>query len=94
MRASPQQGYGQEVRERAIPGPDSPITYTLTFTNSGEIAITDPVITDTLPSDAEGPLLLLDEDASQPYGYSLLGLAPPRPTARPCPSTRLTSTSR
>lgn len=39
------------------PGP--PFTYTLTFTNDGDIEITDPVITDRLPVDGDGPMLEL-----------------------------------
>ncbi|MEV8213238.1 DUF5979 domain-containing protein [Leifsonia sp. NPDC077715] len=59
--------------------PGTIIPYTLTVTNTGAIAVTDPVITDVIPSDADGPLLVFDPFAapgSSPYGYALDGAAP------------------
>jgi uncharacterized repeat protein (TIGR01451 family)/LPXTG-motif cell wall-anchored protein len=39
--------------------PGTPFPYTLTFTNNGGAAITNPVITDVFPADASGPMITL-----------------------------------
>lgn len=44
-------------------GPGAVVPFTLTATNSGTAPLVDPVLTDVLPSDADGPLLVQDTDA-------------------------------
>ncbi|MGC3994476.1 MAG: DUF5979 domain-containing protein [Propionicimonas sp.] len=59
------------------PGADIP--YRLTFTNSGDTPITDPVITDRFPSDADGSLLVYSPTRTGPgtgYTFALTGAAP------------------
>ncbi|MBP2387379.1 putative repeat protein (TIGR01451 family) [Paeniglutamicibacter kerguelensis] len=46
------------------------IKYTITVKNSGTEAILQPKITDLLPTDAKGPLLVLDEDWTSQFGYT------------------------
>lgn len=61
--------------------PGVPIPYTLSFANTGERPITDPVFTDELPMDADGAQLIFypDRDPSvSPYSFTLTG---PTPTA-------------
>ena len=69
--------------------PGSTIPYTLTVTNTGQIAVTDPVITDRLPVDGEGPLLVFDPFADPggpgPYSYTLEGAAPSPPSGGAMP---------
>lgn len=71
--------------------PGSIIPYTLSVTNTGAIAITDPVITDSIPSDASGPLLVFDPFADPtgpgPYTFALAGAAPTPPTGPALPTT-------
>lgn len=76
--------------------PGSVIPYTLTVTNTGAIAVTDPVITDQIPTDASGPLLVFDPFAapgSSPYTYALAGAAPAPPSgpAMPTDPTQVTA---
>lgn len=69
--------------------PGAIIPYTLTVTNTGAIAVTDPVITDLLPSDAAGPLLVFDpfaDPGSSPYTYALAGAAPTPPSGPAMPT--------
>ncbi|MDN5763940.1 MAG: DUF5979 domain-containing protein, partial [Microlunatus sp.] len=66
------------------PGQDIP--YTLTFTNTGDVAIFDPVITDRLPSDSDGPLLVLSPDTTDHYTYALDGDAPTPPSGLAMPT--------
>ncbi|MER7604460.1 DUF5979 domain-containing protein [Nocardioides sp. NPDC127503] len=66
--------------------PSSPIPYTMTFTNTGDTAITDPVITDRLPSDGDGPLLVLNPDTTDHYTYALDGDAPDPPNGPAMPT--------
>lgn len=78
--------------------PGSIIPYTLTVTNTGAIAVTDPVITDVIPTDAGGPLLVFDPFADPsgpgPYSYALAGAAPAPPSgpAMPTDPTQVTTT--
>lgn len=51
------------------PGADFP--YTLTVTNSGDVDIVDPVITDRLPTDGVGPQVLLADDPD--FAYTITG---------------------
>ncbi|MFV0318878.1 MAG: DUF5979 domain-containing protein [Microbacterium sp.] len=60
--------------------PGKVIPFTMTFTNTGETDIHNPVFTDYLPMDAEGSQLILDPDRDpsvSPYTFSLTG---PNPT--------------
>jgi hypothetical protein len=70
--------------------PGTLIPYTLTVTNSGAIAVTDPVITDEIPTDADGPLLVFDPFADPsgpgPYTYALAGSAPTPPSGPAMPT--------
>ncbi|GAB3574653.1 hypothetical protein GCM10027406_04990 [Leifsonia lichenia] len=69
--------------------PGALIPYTLTVTNTGAIAVTDPVITDQLPTDADGPLLVFDpfaDPTSSPYSYALAGAAPVPPSGPAMPT--------
>lgn len=77
--------------------PGTIIPYTLTVTNTGDIAVTDPVITDRIPSDATGPLLVFDpfaDPSTSPYTYALAGAAPTPPSGPPMPTdpTQVTAT--
>lgn len=78
--------------------PGSIIPYTLTVTNTGSIAVTDPVITDQIPTDATGPMLVFDPFADPsgpgPYSYALAGAAPAPPSgpAMPTDPTQVTAT--
>lgn len=68
--------------------PSREIPYTLTYTNTGDVAITDPVITDRLPSDDNGPLLVFNPDLPEggsPYAFSLAGAAPDPANGTPMP---------
>lgn len=62
------------------------IPFTLTYTNTGERALTNPVFTDVLPSDDEGNMLIFDPDSdpaiNSPYSFELTG-APPDPPSGP-----------
>ncbi|MHA7132793.1 DUF5979 domain-containing protein [Oerskovia turbata] len=61
-----------------VPGRSFP--YTLEVTNTGQVAIVDPVVTDRLPRDAGGPQLVFDPVAhpggAGAHAYSLTGAAP------------------
>lgn len=70
--------------------PGAVIPFTLTYTNTGESPLTNPVFTDVLPSDAEGNQLIFDPDAapgSTPYSFELTGDAPAPPNGDPLPTT-------
>ncbi|WP_172836211.1 DUF5979 domain-containing protein [Microlunatus soli] len=69
--------------------PAADIPYTLTFTNNGQTPITNPVITDHIPSDADGPLLVKDPDLADGdsgYTYALQGDAPDPPNGSALPT--------
>lgn len=70
--------------------PGTNIDFTLTFTNTGDTPIVDPVITDQLPADADGPLLVYDPDRAGPgtgYTFELSGdPAPEPPNGTPMPT--------
>lgn len=51
--------------------PGVPFTYTLIVTNDGQIDLTNPVITDYLPVDAEGPMVVLADPPN--YSYAISG---------------------
>ncbi|MFD6166136.1 DUF5979 domain-containing protein [Oerskovia sp. NPDC060287] len=69
---------GAEAGGSQAPGASFP--YTLEVTNTGQVPIVDPVVTDHLPSDAGGPQLVFDPDAypggAGAYAYTLTGDAP------------------
>lgn len=71
--------------------PGTNIPYVLTFTNTGDTPITNPVITDHLPSDGDGPLLVYDPNRTGPgtgYTFTLTGdEAPDPPNGDPMPTT-------
>lgn len=70
--------------------PGGNIPYRLTFTNTGDVPIIDPVITDHIPSDADGPMLVFDPDRDQPgtgYTYDLTGAVAPDPANGPAMPT-------
>lgn len=66
--------------------PGSPTDFTLTITNTGEWPIIDPVITDRLPVDADGPMLEFGLGDDDPYGFALAGVAPTPPNGTPMPT--------
>lgn len=66
--------------------PGESIPYAMTFTNTGEVPIIDPVITDRLPSDAEGPTLILNPDTEDHYTYALDGAPPDPANGSPMPT--------
>ncbi|SKB07285.1 DUF5979 domain-containing protein [Aeromicrobium choanae] len=70
--------------------PGTVIPFTLEFTNTGESPLTDPVFTDELPSDADGPMLIFDPESdpsvSSPYSFELEGDAPDPPNGDPLPT--------
>lgn len=64
------------------------IPYLLTYTNTGSGPIVNPVITDRLPSDEDGPLLVFNEDLEEdqsPYTFGLTGPAPEEPNGPAMP---------
>ncbi|WP_163543419.1 DUF5979 domain-containing protein [Occultella kanbiaonis] len=69
--------------------PGRVIPFTLDFTNFGESALTNPVFTDHLPTDANGSMLVFDPDADptvSPYRFELTGAAPDVPSGTPLPT--------
>jgi len=65
------------VQVRKLPAgvrsPGASIPYTLQMTNTGQLPIVDPVITDTLPVDGDGALLVFNPDAATNYTFALSG---------------------
>ena len=70
--------------------PATRFPYTMQVTNTGDVPIIDPVITDVLPSDASGPQLIFDPDLNPSgagaFSYSLGGAAPPTPSGPAMPT--------
>ncbi|MCK9794044.1 DUF5979 domain-containing protein [Isoptericola sp. 4D.3] len=66
--------------------PDAEFPMNITFTNTGDRPITDPVVTDVMPQDDEGPQLELAEGADDPFSYSLGGVADPDPSTPDLPT--------
>ena len=70
--------------------PGQVIPFTLTFTNNGELPLTDPVFSDRLPTFADGrPQLVFDPDADPttvPWSFALTGAAPTPPHGTPLPT--------
>jgi len=66
--------------------PGATTDFELTITNTGDWPIIDPVITDYLPVDADGPMLELDPDVDDPYAYALTGDAPDPANGLPMPT--------
>ncbi|KRA25126.1 hypothetical protein ASD65_12340 [Microbacterium sp. Root61] len=69
--------------------PGVAIPYTMTFANTGERPITNPVFSDELPVDAEGPQLIFDPDRDpsvSPYTFALSGPTPDPTIGLPLPT--------
>ncbi|WP_143340695.1 DUF5979 domain-containing protein [Demequina sp. NBRC 110057] len=70
--------------------PGAVIPYTLTFTNTGDTPIYNPVFTDTIETDGDGPLLEIDPSATEtgesPYAFSLSGTDPDAEDGLPLPT--------
>ena len=69
--------------------PGVALPYSLTFTNTGEAALTDPVFSDAIPSDEDGPQLIFDPDRDpsvSPFTYTLTGAAPDPPNGTALPT--------
>jgi hypothetical protein len=69
--------------------PGAVIPFSLTFRNTGEAPLTDPVFSDELPTDAQGRMLIFDPDADptvSPYTFALAGAAPTPPNGTPLPT--------
>lgn len=69
--------------------PGVPVPYSLTFTNTGELPLEDPVFRDRLPVDGDGAQLILDPDrdpAVAPWRFALSGAAPTPPNGTPLPT--------
>lgn len=70
--------------------PGVAIPYTLSFRNTGELALLDPVFSDRLPTDASGAQLILDPDRDPsvpPWSFALTGAPPSPPNGIPLPTT-------
>ncbi|WP_278235606.1 DUF5979 domain-containing protein [Isoptericola sp. AK164] len=65
--------------------PDAVVPMNITVTNTGDRPIVDPVITDPMPTDADGPQLRL-ADVDEPYSYALQGAAPDPANGSPLPT--------
>lgn len=64
--------------------PASAVPYTLTVRNTGDAPIVNPVITDTLPTDGTGAMLIFDPDTTMKYQIGVSGgSVPPGSTAIP-----------
>jgi hypothetical protein len=59
-----------------VKAPGRLFDYTLSVTNTGNWPIMNPVITDYLPSDGVGAMLIFDPDKPWTYSYALTGSAP------------------
>ncbi|MCL2455753.1 MAG: DUF11 domain-containing protein [Micrococcales bacterium] len=69
--------------------PGKVIPFTLSFTNTGELPLVDPVFSDRLPTDANGPQLIFDPDADPTvpqWSFALAGAAPTPPHGTPLPT--------
>ncbi len=79
---------GVEVRKlpAGAKAPGQLFNYTLQVRNTGSWPIINPVITDYLPSDADGALLIFDPDAAPAYKYALTGSAPVPPRGQALPT--------
>ncbi|MBX3067020.1 MAG: hypothetical protein KF844_00010 [Cryobacterium sp.] len=71
-------GVRVEKSPAGIKAPGSLFNYTLQVTNTGTFPIQNPVITDYLPTDGTGAMLIFDPDNPWTYNYQLTG-APPSP---------------
>ncbi|MGX5696697.1 DUF5979 domain-containing protein [Agromyces soli] len=72
---------------QGVQQPGAVIPFTLEVVNTGTGPITNPVITDRIPMDAGGPLLVFDPQLEgSPYAYALQGDAPAPPNGSPMPT--------
>lgn len=72
---------------QGVQQPGAVIPFTLEVVNTGTGPIRNPVITDRIPTDAGGPLLVLDPQLEgSPYSYALQGDAPAPPNGSPMPT--------
>ncbi|WP_040494111.1 DUF5979 domain-containing protein [Ilumatobacter nonamiensis] len=69
--------------------PGQIFTYTLTIENTGDVDITNPVVVDTLPEDADGPMVLVATDPN--YAYTLDPADPPSMPTDPAEVTVVTT---
>ncbi len=58
---------------KGLRSPASAVPYTLTVRNTGELPIENPVITDKLPTDGVGAMLVFDPDKTMQYQISVTG---------------------
>ncbi|MGN8551528.1 UNVERIFIED_CONTAM: DUF5979 domain-containing protein [Microbacterium sp. SLM126] len=69
--------------------PGAVVPFTLTFTNTGEAPLHDPLFEDRLPTDEDGIMLVLDPDRDptvSPYAFALTGAAPVPPNGTALPT--------
>jgi hypothetical protein len=69
-----------------VKAPGRLFDYTLSVTNTGNWPIMNPVITDYLPSDGVGAMLIFDPDKPWTYIYALSGSAPSPASGTALPS--------
>nr|BFF09308.1 hypothetical protein GCM10025699_06110 [Microbacterium flavescens] len=69
--------------------PGAVVPFTLSFTNTGEAPLHNPLFEDRLPTDADGIMLVLDPDRDptvSPYTFALTGTAPDPPNGTALPT--------
>ncbi|GAA1724081.1 hypothetical protein GCM10009809_19840 [Isoptericola hypogeus] len=66
--------------------PDATFPMNITFTNTGDRPIVDPVVSDPMPVDDDGAQLELADDVDEPFSYALGGVADPDPSTPDLPN--------